>query len=145
MGASTASTQLIFFISALVVSSIVVAVATRSVFDIASGIDDRSGIVEDQLATDIQIINDPSVVPNDPVLIYVKNVGKVTLSHELVSVMLDGITVFNATLTVTGSGSAYWEPASTLIISMDQSLVAGDHTVTVTTENGVSDKMDFRI
>ncbi|MCU0860215.1 MAG: flagellar protein G, partial [Thermoplasmata archaeon] len=79
MGASTASTQMIFFISALLVSSIVVAVATRSVYDIAGGIDDRSGIVEDQLATDIQIINDPSVVPNDPVLIYIKNVGKVTL------------------------------------------------------------------
>ncbi len=145
MGASTASTQLIFFISALVVSSIVVAVATRSVFDIASGIDDRSGIVEDQLATDIQIINDPSVVPNDPVLIYVKNVGKVTLSQDLVSVMLDGETVANATVTVTGSVSSYWEPTSVLTISIDQSLAAGDHTVSVTTENGVSDKMDFRI
>lgn len=145
MGASTASTQLIFFISALVVSSIVVAVATRSVFDIASGIDDRSGIVEDQLATDIQIINDPSVVPNDPVLIYVKNVGKVTLNQDLVSVMLDGTTVANATITVTGGTSPYWEPTSVLTVSIDQSLAAGDHTVTVTTENGVSDKMDFRI
>ncbi len=145
MGASTASTQLIFFISALVVASIVVAVASRSVFDIAGGIDDRSGIVEDQLATDIQIINDPSVVPNDPVLIYVKNVGKVILNQELASIMLDGTTVLNATLTVAGSSTTYWEPASTLIISIDQSLAAGDHTVTVTTENGVSDNMDFRI
>lgn len=145
MGASTASTQLIFFISALVVASIVVAVASRSVFDIAGGIDDRSGIVEDQLATDIQIINDPSVVPNDPVLIYVKNVGKVILNQELASIMLDGTAVLNATLTVAGSSTTYWEPASTLIISIDQSLAAGDHTVTVTTENGVSDNMDFRI
>lgn len=145
MGASTASTQLIFFISALVVASIVVAVASRSVFDIAGGIDDRSGIVEDQLATDIQIINDPSVVPNDPVLIYVKNVGKVILNQELASIMLDGTTVLNATLAVAGSSTTYWEPASTLIISIDQSLAAGDHTVTVTTENGVSDNMDFRI
>ena len=145
MGASTASTQLIFFISALVVSSIVVAVATRSVYDIANGIDDRSGIVEDQLATDIQIINDPSVVPNDPVLIYVKNVGKVTLSQDLVSVMSDGETVTNATMTVTGSSTDYWEPTNVLTISIDQSLAAGDHTVSVTTENGVTDKMDFRI
>ncbi|MCU0859955.1 MAG: flagellar protein G, partial [Thermoplasmata archaeon] len=98
-----------------------------------------------QLATDIQIINDPSVVPNDPVLIYIKNVGKVTLNQELVSVMLDGTAVANATVTVTGGTSAYWEPTSVLTVSIDQSLAAGDHTVTVTTENGVSDKMDFRI
>ena len=145
MGASGASTQLIFFISAIIVSSVVVAAASRSVFDLSNGIDDRSEIVKDQLSTEIEIINDPTAVPNDPVLIYVKNVGRSTLSQNLTTVMLDGATISGATLTVTGSQISYWEPTSVLTVSIDTNLASGDHTVTVTTENGVSDQFDFRI
>ena len=145
MGASGASTQLIFFISAIIVSSVVVATASRSVFDLSSGIDDRSEIVKDQLSTEIEIINDPTAVPNDPVLIYVKNVGRSSLNQNLTTVMLDGVAVSGATMTLTGSQTSYWEPTSVLTVSINQDLASGDHTVTVTTENGASDQFDFRI
>jgi len=145
MGASTASTQLIFFISAIVVASVVVAVASRSVFNLTNGIDDRSKIVKDQLTTDIEIINDPTEVPNNPVLIYVKNVGRTTLNQNLISVVLDGLTRDDFTLTLTGSMNSYWTPSSVLTISIGQNLATGSHTVTVSTENGVSDQFCFRI
>ena len=145
MGASGASTQLIFFISAIIVSSVVVATASRSVFDLSNGIDDRSEIVKDQLSTEIEIINGPTAVPNDPVLIYVKNVGRSSLNQTLTTVMLDGVAVSGATMTLTGSQTSYWEPTSVLTVSINQDLASGDHTVTVTTENGASDQFDFRI
>ena len=145
MGASGASTQLIFFISAIIVSSVVVATASRSVFDLSNGIDDRSEIVKDQLSTEIEIINGPTAVPNDPVLIYVKNVGRSSLNQNLTTVMLDGVAVSGATMTLTGSQTSYWEPTSVLTVSINQDLASGDHTVTVTTENGASDQFDFRI
>jgi len=145
MGAGAASTQLIFFISAILVSSVVVGVATSSVFDLTSGIDDRSNTVKNQLTTDIEIINDQGAVPNNPVLVYVKNIGSTTLNQELITVMLDGTVVANRTLSLTGSGSAYWESSSVLTVSITQTLSAGDHTVTVTTENAISDRLDFRI
>lgn len=145
MGASGASTQLIFFISAIVVASAVVGVASKSVYDLVNGIDNRSDIVDDQMSTDIEIINDPTVVPNDPLLIYVKNVGRTTLNQNLITVMLDGEWVADFTLSLTGNTSSYWTPSSVLTISIDQELAAGDHTVTVTTENGIKDQFDFRI
>lgn len=145
MGASGASTQLIFFISALIVATAVVAVAANGVSKITNGIDQKSDSVEKDLMTDIAIINDPDEIPNDPVRIYVKNVGRTVLNQNYITVMLDGIAVTNYTLTLSGSTSSYWDPASMLTISIDQNLTEGDHSVQVTTENGVSDKLSFRI
>jgi flagellar protein FlaG len=145
MGASGASTQLIFFVSALIVATAVVAVAANGVYKITNGIDQKSDSVEKDLMTDIAIINDPDEIPNDPVRIYVKNVGRTVLNQNYITVMLDGIAVTNYTLTLSGSTSSYWDPASMLTISIDQNLTEGDHSVQVTTENGVSDKLSFRI
>ncbi len=145
MGASGASTQLIFFISALIVATAVVAVAANGVSKITNGIDQKSDNVEKDLLTDISIINDPDEIPNDPVRIYVKNVGKTVLNQNYITVMLDGFAVTNYTLTLSGSTLSYWDPASMLTISIDQNLAEGDHSVQVTTENGVSDKLSFRI
>lgn len=145
MGASGASTQLIFFVTALIVATAVVAVAANGVYKITNGIDQKSNNVEQELLTDIVIVNDPDEIPNDPVIIYVKNVGKTILNQNYISVMLDGILVTEYALTLSGNTSSYWDPASTLTISIDQDLAEGDHTVTVTTENGVSDKLSFRM
>ena len=145
MGASGASTQLIFFISALIVATAVVSVAANGVYKITNGIDQKSENVEKDLLTDISIINDPDEIPNDPVRIYVKNVGKTVLSQNYITVILDGIVVTDYTLTLSGNTSSYWDPASMLTISIDENLTEGDHSVQVTTENGVSDKLSFRI
>jgi len=145
MGASGASSQLIFFITGLIVATTVVAVAANGVYKITDGIDQKSDNVEKELLTDIAIINDPDEVPNDPVRIYVKNVGTTVLNQNYITLMLDGILVTGYTLTLSGNTSSYWSPSSMLTISVDQDLAEGDHTVLVTTENGVSDKLSFRI
>ena len=59
--------------------------------------------------------------------------------------ILDGIAVSEYNLTLTGNTTSYWDPASILTISIDTNLSSGDHSVMVTTGNGVSDKLSFRI
>ena len=136
---------MIFFISAVVVATAVVAVAANGIYDLTNGIEDRGEQVKDEMSTRIVIVNDPSAVPNDPVLIYVKNIGTTTLNHNYISVFLDGVVVTDTTLTLSGNRTSFWDPSSLLTISIDQDLSSGDHTVQVTTENGVSDTLSFRI
>ena len=145
MSASGGATELIFFISAVVVATAVVAVAANGIYDLTHGIEDRGEQVKDEMSTRIVIVNDPSAVPNDPVLIYVKNIGTTTLNHNYISVFLDGVVVTDTTLTLSGNRTSFWDPSSLLTISIDQDLSSGDHTVQVTTENGVSDTLSFRI
>ena len=142
---SEGPTQLIFFVSAIIVATAVVAVAANSVYDLATGIGDRGDQIQDEMSTTIEIINDASTIPNDPVLIYVQNQGSTTINQNYILVILDGIAVSEYNLTLTGNTTSYWDPASILTISIDTSLSSGDHTVMVTTGNGVSDKLSFRI
>lgn len=136
---------MIFFVSAVIVAAAVVAVAANGIYDLTEGIGDRGDQVKDELSTHIVIVNDPSAVPNDPVLIYVKNTGTTTLNHNYISVMLDGVVVTDYTLSLSGNRTSYWDPSSLLTISIDQNLSSGDHTVQVTTENGVSETLSFRV
>ncbi|UCE81048.1 MAG: hypothetical protein JSV94_01020 [Methanobacteriota archaeon] len=145
MSASGGATELIFFVSAVIVATAVVAVAANGIYDLTEGIDDRGDQVKDEMSTRIVIINDPSAIPNDPVLIYVKNIGTTTLNHNYISVMLDGVSRTDLTLSLSGNRTSFWEPTSLLTISIDQNLSSGDHTVQVTTENGVSDTLSFRM
>ena len=145
MSGGDAPTQLIFFISAIIVSTAVVAVAANSVYDLANGIDNRSDGIVDEMSTDIAIINDPSCVPNDPLRIYVKNLGDTVLNQNYITVILDGLAVTDLALSLSGNTTSHWDPSSVLTITIDQELSSGDHTVQVTTENGISDKLSFRI
>ena len=145
MSGGDAPTQLIFFISAIIVSTAVVAVAANSVYDLTTGIDNRSDGIVDEMSTDAAIINDPSNVPNDPLVIYVKNLGSTVLNQNYITVILDGLAVTDYTLSLSGNTTSYWDPASVLTITIDQELSSGDHTVQVTTENGISDKLSFRV
>lgn len=142
---SEGPTQLIFFVSAIIVSTAVVAVAANSVYDLAAGIGERGDQIKEEMSTSIEIINDAATVPNDPVLIYVQNQGSATINQNYIIVILDGIAVSEYNLSLTGNTSSYWGPASVLTISIDTDLSSGDHSVIVTTGNGVSDKLSFRI
>ncbi len=145
MGASGASTQLIFFVSAIMVASAVVAVAANGVYGITSGINQKSDNIEKEMLTNIAIINDPTNVPNDPVRIYAKNLGNTVLNQNYITVMLDGMVVTDYTLSLSGNTSSFWDPSSVISITIDQTLTSGDHTVTITTENGIMDRLSFRI
>ena len=145
MGMSTATSQLIFFIAAMVVASAVVGAMSKGVFEVTDGISGKSKLVDEQLKTSILIINDPDDVLNNPVVLYVKNTGSTILGKDLITVQLDGDANLSYTVSVTGGMAGEWSPSSLLTITITKNLASGDHSAIVTTQNGVSDSFKFTI
>ncbi|HVL48448.1 MAG TPA: hypothetical protein VM889_07820 [Candidatus Thermoplasmatota archaeon] len=143
MGAETSSTHMIFFIVATALAVVVSALLSTQVYDIANTVRDRGASLGDNIATDIAIINDPGQVPNNPVIIYVKNTGQRTIDHTTISVIIDGVHRTH-TVTLLG-GAAAWQHGDVAEFSITLTLASGDHRVRVVTANGIEDDLRFRI
>jgi len=142
-------TQLIFFISAIVIALGVIGAVTINVQSISASYGSNSKTVADQLKTDITIINDPGVIPNSSsnYSFYIKNTGESTLDPASVNMFVDGKFTQNLTYTVMDGGS-FWYP--TYVLRLNYSTVKNpplsgvDHSVRVVAGNGVFDTMNFR-
>jgi len=121
MGATTSVTQMIFFIASLIIVTGVISIFVFSVQSISGGIETRENFMTGQLRTGIDIINDPGNFPNDPVLIYVKNIGSMVLDQNLVNVIMDGRVMGPQSLNVSDDRE-FWEPTSILTISLNLTL-----------------------
>lgn len=144
MGAETTSTHLIFFISATLVAT----AAAGTFASIAFGLTDKMSVkaanFEQELDTDVTIVNDPHRVVTSPnTLFYVKNTGGRTLDVGRVTVILDGAVVPTHN-TLLGNEVAFVRSAVAQL-QYNATLPAGDHTVRVVVENGVFDDMSFRV
>ncbi len=142
-------TQLIFFISAVIIAVAVIGVVTTNVSTITSSYGMSSKTLADQLKTDITIINDPNSIPY--VLynysFFVKNTGKTTLDPTAINMFIDGnYTNVTNKWTVMQGGST-WDPTEVLRLNYTTStqFSSGDHNLRVVTGNGVYDIMTFRI
>jgi len=139
---STSSTQLLFFIAAMVIASGLVGLFAEVVSSISDGVRIRGDAFYDTMMADITIINDPTSMDNDPVNIYIKNTGKVKLPTS-VDVLIDNQPYTNNTITLLEGTE--WEPGSVLKIEIDADLAAGEHTVKIIAENGISDRFTYRL
>ncbi len=113
------------------------------IFSISGGLESSGSDLKSRMLTDIKIINDPSAVANDPVIIYVKNTGEITLNQNQTSILIDGL-IYDTNISVV-SGDEYWRPGDVLRMTVYTNLTTGDHRVEVITENGISDTMDFHM
>jgi flagellar protein FlaG len=141
---STSSTQLVFFIAAMVIASGLVGLFAETITSMTDGVRTRGDMVYDVMLTDITIVNDPNNMNNDPVDIYLKNTGKLKLPTT-VDVLLDNEPMLDSNMTISVVGGGDWEPGELLEISIDTSLAAGEHSVKVIVENGASDRFSFRL
>ena len=144
MGASSAITEMMLFIASMIIVTGVIFAFMFAVQNIAGGVEDREHSMSDQLRTEICIVNDPNNVPNDPVLIYVKNIGSVALDPFQVTMVLDGKVHDDVELILPGNNTV-WVEQTILTLKVDVSLEAGDHEAHVSTENGMADGLRFRI
>lgn len=144
MGADTTSTHLIFFIAGTVIA-VTAAVALSGIVVTLSGkMEVKGRSMGDQLVTDIQIANDPSNVPDNPVVIWVKNTGTTTLNGTYVTLIFDG-QVRTTTKLVEGQSPAAdltWRQGDVLKLTYSANVANSDHTVRVIAENGIWD--DFK-
>lgn len=144
MGADTTSTQLIFFIAATVVATATAGIIAGIVVDLSGKASIRGKAFGDELQSEVQLINDPAAVPNDPVRFYLKNTGATTLDYLNMTVLVDGVIVTTTTETLLG-GETSFRYGAVAEITYAVNLAAGDHAVQVVMENGVTDSLKFRI
>lgn len=144
MGADTTSTQLIFFIAATVVATATAGIFTGVVTDLTGKASIRAKAFGDELASSVEIINDPNAVVTSPdTIFYLKNTGSTTLAWEEMTVLVDGVVV-DTTNTLL-DGELTFRPGAVAQLTYDPTLAAGDHRVLVNMENGVGDELRFRI
>jgi len=145
MGLSTSTTHMIFFVAAVLISASMVGIFVKSISSVSDSIDSRSDRIYNEFRTEILIINDPNNIPNNPLKIYVKNIGESTLDQNLLTVLVDGEPKSNLTFNMTND-EEFMETNSVLeIIVNGTNLTTGDHSLKVITDNGASDRLDFRL
>src|SRR6266513_2618812 len=105
MGADTTSTQLIFFIAATVIATATAGILSGIVVDLSGKASIKGKAFGDELQSEIQIVNDPSKVANNPVLYYVKNTGSTTLDYGNMTVIVDGTIVSTSKALLNGETS----------------------------------------
>ncbi len=141
MGLSTSATHIIFFIASVVIAGGFIGVAASVILNISNGIQDRGDMISHQLSEDFKIINDPQRMTNNPVILYLKNTGKIALSVQHITVLVDGISA-NYTL---GDENVTWNPGITITLYVDMELQPGTHVVKVILEDGLSKSFTFEV
>lgn len=149
MGAGSSATEMIFFISSVIIALSVVGAIFMNVQSLSSSMIVGSKTLSEQLKTDITVINDPEIIPNSSGLyykFYVKNTGIQELGTKYISIIIDGTIISDAALnkTILESGGQTWLTGDILEINTTVSLPAGNHNFRVITTNGIEDTFLFR-
>jgi flagellar protein FlaG len=148
MGADTSATQLIFFISSVIIALGVVGALFMNVQSITNSATIGSKTLSEQLKTDITVINDPGIIPNSSGVytFYIKNTGMEQLGTAYITVIIDGTIIPDENLNKTTiSSSQTWLAGDVLQINATVSLNSGSHNLRVITNNGIEDSFSFRI
>ena len=140
MGMSTSATHIIFFIASVVIAASFVGIAATAIINISEGIEDRGDMVAKQLSADFQVVNDPERVSNNPVVLYLKNTGKVPLSTSHITILIDGDSIDSFTVS-----SDLWMPGDTVTLTINVNLSSGEHVVKIVLEDGLATTFYFEV
>ena len=142
MGLSTSATHIIFFIASVVIAGGFIGVAASVILNISSGIQDRGDMISKQLSENFEIINDPQRMTNNPVILYLKNTGKIALSTQHITVLIEGI---SESYTIAEGSNITWEPGDTITLRVNVNLSAGTHVAKVILDDGLSKSFTFEV
>lgn len=148
MGAGTSATEMVFFITSIIIALSVVGAIFMNVQSISNAATIGSKILTEQLKTDITVINDPDYTrySSGNYTFYIKNTGAEELGTEYVNVIIDGTLISdrNLTKTIIGGGQTWLTGDVLKINATIGSLTAGSHNLRVITANGIEDIFPFR-
>lgn len=145
MGFSVSSTHMVFFVASMLVASVVAGVVVKSTFSVRDGISTKQKEIEDNLKTDIEIINDPGNMPNDPLKVYVKNTGSTEINKSDVNLLINGTLYPSTNITIIDGGGYIWGPTEVISIEAGIELPPGDHWLKVIGSNRVNARFKFSI
>ncbi len=143
MGFSISSTHLVFFLASMLVASTLAGLFITSTNSISNGITEKENALTRKMKTDIEIINDPNNVPNDPLVIYVKNIGSTSLNKTDVDVLVNGTLANSPDISLIDGNDNIWDPTEVIKIEMDIALPSGDNWVKVVAANQAEDTFSF--
>lgn len=147
MGAGTSATQLIFFITSVIIALSVVGGLFMNIESISSAAIIGSKTLSSQLKTDITVINDPEIIPysSGKYTFYVKNTGIEEIDKNYTNVLINGTLISESNLNKTiVSGGTIWQAGDILKIIVTVTLPSGSHTLRIITSNGIVDNFPFR-
>ena len=150
MGAGASATQMVFFITSVIIALSVVGAIFLNVQSISSAAMVGSKTLTEQLRTDITIINDAESIPysGGNYTFYVKNTGKEGLDIQYITVIIDGSVVTDTNLNKTILGSdVLWLSGDVLQVDAQvtiQGASGSSHNLRVITGNGIEDTFSFR-
>lgn len=146
MGADVSSTHLIFFVASMLIAVGAIGVIHSNVDAVSHSINIASNALTDQILTDIIIINDPANIPyiHGMHIFYVKNVGSSTLSTKHITILINGKHIQPNSISVIGGIGDTWKVTEVIQINVIHAM-AGDNTIKIVTERGVTDNLDFVI
>lgn len=144
--ASTPVSQIIFFIAAIVISTMIAGVMITSIQETSVVFNQRSKSLVDNIKDDITIINDPDSVSNDPMIIYVKNTGdsSLALDEKTFDILING--TYHSNFSVDSiSGGDEILPSDVAKLTINTTLPSGSHTIRIYVRGSEWDEMKFRI
>jgi len=149
MGAGTSATEMVFFITSVIIALSVVGAIFMNVQSISTAVTIGSRTLTEQLRTDITVINDPDFIhySSGNYTFYIKNTGAEELGTEYINVLIDDTLIPDSDLdkTIIG-GDQTWLTGDVLKINATiGSLGTGSHNLRVITANGIEDTFPFRI
>ncbi len=145
MGFSISSSHLVFFLASMIVASTLAGVFIATTDSISSGIRSQEDELSERLKSDISIINDANNIPNDPLVVYVKNTGSTRMNATNIEVQVNGTLQQPSSITVVDGEDDVWSPTEVIKVEIDIRLPEGDHWLKVTGAHQVEDTMEFAI
>lgn len=144
--ASTPVSEIVFFIAALVISSMIAGVMITSIQETSVVFNQKSKSMVEDIKNDITIINDPDNFTNDPVVVYVKNTGDSSLAvdKKTFDVLING--TYHTNFSVSSiDGDNEILPSDVAKLTISTTLPSGSHTIRIYVGGSEWDEMEFRI
>lgn len=146
MGFSVSSTHTIFFIAAVFIAVAVVGVFHGAVNNFTGGVSDRGRTLTDELSTDIRIVTDPVLVPNNPVVLYSMNTGSKAIDPGEIVVLVNGRVHSDVTWQILGDDDGMWRTGQVIELTLvGLELPSGDHRIRVIAMHAAADNLSFNI
>lgn len=144
--AGEAAGESILFIAAITAAAIVAGTLGGVTAKYVGDLRERADLLDDELSGRIAIVNDPSRVPNNPVILYVKNTGSIEQDLTDFALFVDGVARTTWTVTVDGAAATFLPPGEMAAFTITGlNLASGSHSASVISDTNYADLMQFTV
>ncbi|ABO36031.1 flagellar protein G [Methanococcus maripaludis C5] len=141
--ASNVFSEIIIFVSVLIITAAVAGLLATSTHKISLGISSKGDTLSTQLSQDFEIINDPGYIPRNSSTgistIYIKNTGKtqIPIQNETVTAIIDGEIYDVSNSSIVNNEGIILSPSEVGKLEVEYN-ETGFHNIKIISEQGIS-------